>query len=458
MLYRPEALANQSHKLLGSIRIVQPPSTAAWAMGALVVMAAITALMTWGTVTQRATVTGLLTPEAGIARLTAPAFGVLLLTKAQEGTVVQAGAPLFVISTERQSEAGATQSAVAQQLAQRLHIARQDVQRAQERYDTRLRSVQERQSALERELAQLEREVELAATRVALASRQQERTDALARDGFVSESQRQAKQDETFAARQQQQALERNRASLQKERSALQAQARDAGQQHALEQADAERALALITQEQAENEARRLSIVTAPISGTLSAITVQPGQTVQAGATLAQLIPTSSAPSAAGAAEGRSEDRGDDKGGGSSALPANAKISPQSSPLQAHFYAPTRAAGFVEPGQQVRLRYAAYPYQKFGQHTGTVLAVDKTPYAPRELPEAVLAALQTAANAAPEAHYRITVSLEHQHINAYGKPQPLKPGMLVEADIIQRTSRLWERIVEPLKGFGQRNL
>jgi membrane fusion protein len=454
MLYRPEALANQSHKLLGSIRIVQPPSTAAWALGALVVMAAITALMTWGTVTQRATVTGLLTPEAGIARLTAPAFGVLLQTKAQEGTVVQAGAPLFVISTERQSEAGATQSAVAQQLAQRLQIARQDVQRVQERFDARLRSVQERQSALERELAQLEREVELAATRVALASRQQERTDALARDGFVSESQRQAKQDETFAARQQQQALERNRASLQKERSALQAQARDAGQQRALEQADAERALALITQEQAENEARRLSIVTAPISGTLSAITVQPGQTVQAGATLAQLIPTSSAPSAAGAEGGRSEDRG----GSSSVLPASAKISPQSSPLQAHFYAPTRAAGFVEPGQQVRLRYAAYPYQKFGQHNGTVLAVDKTPYAPRELPEAVLAALQTAANAVPEAHYRITVGLEHQHINAYGKPQPLKPGMLVEADVIQRTSRLWERIVEPLKGFGQRNL
>jgi membrane fusion protein len=453
MLYRPEALANQSHKLLGSIRIVQPPSTAAWAMGALVVMAAITALMTWGTVTQRATVTGLLTPEAGIAKLTAPAFGVLLLTKAQEGAVVQAGAPLFVISTERQSEAGATQSAVAQQLAQRLQIARQDVQRAQERYDARLRSVQERQSALERELAQLEREVELAATRVALASRQQERTDALARDGFVSESQRQAKQDETFAARQQQQALERNRASLQKERSALQAQARDAGQQHALEQADAERALALITQEQAENEARRLSIVTAPISGTLSAITVQPGQTVQAGATLAQLIPSSS-PSPISMGEGGGE--------GSSVQPLNTQHSPQSklvsSPLQAHFYAPTRAAGFVEPGQQVRLRYAAYPYQKFGQHTGTVLAVDKTPYAPRELPEAVLAALQTAANAAPEAHYRITVSLESQHITAYGKPQPLKPGMLVEADIIQRTSRLWERIVEPLKGFGQRSL
>ena len=55
-----------------------------------------------------------------------------------------------------------------------------------------------------------------------------------------------------------------------------------------------------------------------------------------------------------------------------------------------------------------------------------------------------------------EASYRVTVSLEQQHISAYGKPQPLKPGMLVEADIIQRKGKLWEWITEPIKGFGQR--
>jgi membrane fusion protein len=115
-----------------------------------------------------------------------------------------------------------------------------------------------------------------------------------------------------------------------------------------------------------------------------------------------------------------------------------------------------RAAGFIEPGQPVKLRYAAYPYQKFGQHQGTVISVDKTPYAPQELPPQVIAALQSASQATPEATYRITVQLEQQTIDAYGKPQTLKPGMLVEADIIQRTQRIYEWMLDPLMGFAKR--
>jgi hypothetical protein len=38
--------------------------------------------------------------------------------------------------------------------------------------------------------------------------------------------------------------------------------------------------------------------------------------------------------------------------------------------------------GLIEPGQAVKLRYAAYPYQKFGQHQGTVTSVDKNPLRP----------------------------------------------------------------------------
>jgi hypothetical protein len=113
-------------------------------------------------------------------------------------------------------------------------------------------------------------------------------------------------------------------------------------------------------------------------------------------------------------------------------------------------------SGFIEPGQAVKLRYAAYPYQKFGQHQGTVTSVDKVPYAPQELPPQVVAALQSASQATPEATYRITVQLAQQTIDAYGKPQALKPGMLVEADIIQRTQRIVEWILDPLLGFAKR--
>lgn len=44
----------------------------------------------------------------------------------------------------------------------------------------------------------------------------------------------------------------------------------------------------------------------------------------------------------------------------------------------------------------------------------------------------------------------MTVSLARQAITAYGKPEPLKPGMLLDADVLGERRRLIEWIFEPL--------
>jgi membrane fusion protein len=49
-----------------------------------------------------------------------------------------------------------------------------------------------------------------------------------------------------------------------------------------------------------------------------------------------------------------------------------------------------------------------------------------------------------------EPFYRVTVSLARQAITAYGKPEALKPGMLVDADILGEKRRLIEWLFEPL--------
>jgi membrane fusion protein len=458
-LFRPESLAARQTQLFGTIRLAQPIGYTFAAVAAALLSAAVIAFLVFGHYTKRAAVTGILTPAAGIAKLIAPATGVLLQAHAVEGQTVAAGQALFVLNTERYSSgefdhgagngSAATQAIIAGQLAARSLLAEQDLRRAHERYSERSRAAAERLRALEGEAANLDKELTLAASRTALAQKNLQRSDQLAAAGFVSEGQQQVKQDELLAAQQNLQALERNRAALAKERISLAADLREAAQIKAREAGEAEKALALLKQEGAENSARRGLVVTAPYNGTLTAIAAQPGQMLTAGQTLAQLIPASSAlePSPASAGEGRVRASSDLAG------PAHAL---KNSNLIAHFYAPTRAAGFIEPGQAVKLRYAAYPYQKFGQHQGTVTSVDKTPYAPQELPPQVVAALQSASQATSEATYRITVQLKQQTIDAYGKPQALKPGMLVEADIIQRTQRIVEWILDPLMGFAKR--
>jgi membrane fusion protein len=45
--------------------------------------------------------------------------------------------------------------------------------------------------------------------------------------------------------------------------------------------------------------------------------------------------------------------------------------------------------------------------------------------------------------------------LARQHIEAYGKSQALKPGMALEADVVQDKRAVWEWILEPLLSVGK---
>ena len=54
------------------------------------------------------------------------------------------------------------------------------------------------------------------------------------------------------------------------------------------------------------------------------------------------------------------------------------QIVPSDSPLQAELFIPARAIGFVEVGQDVRLLFDAFPYQRFGTYHGRITKVSQT--------------------------------------------------------------------------------
>jgi membrane fusion protein len=116
--------------------------------------------------------------------------------------------------------------------------------------------------------------------------------------------------------------------------------------------------------------------------------------------------------------------------------------------LQAQLFAPSRTAGFVQPGQTVWLRYSAFPYQKFGMAEGRVTKISRSPIAPQDLPSGQGQALVNAAQA-NEPMYRITVRLPRQTVNTYGTQTRLAAGMSLEADVRQDSRMVWEWILEP---------
>lgn len=116
-------------------------------------------------------------------------------------------------------------------------------------------------------------------------------------------------------------------------------------------------------------------------------------------------------------------------------------IIPDGAVMQAHLYAPSRAIGFIRPGNDVLLRYQAYPYQKFGHARGKVVSISRSAMSGDEISPAFNRG---------EAMYCITVSLRSQTMKAYGQAYSLQPGMLVDADILLEQRKLYEWALEPL--------
>ncbi|HCH33139.1 MAG TPA: hypothetical protein DE045_09365 [Oceanospirillaceae bacterium] len=117
-------------------------------------------------------------------------------------------------------------------------------------------------------------------------------------------------------------------------------------------------------------------------------------------------------------------------------------LMPANSVLQAQLLVPTQAMGFIREGQAVNIRYAAFPYQKFGLYSGVVSQVSQTILTPKETQDLPFP-VQTAA-------YKVLVSLDSQSVEAYGRTMALKPGMQVSVDIRLEERSLWEWLLEPL--------
>jgi membrane fusion protein len=117
------------------------------------------------------------------------------------------------------------------------------------------------------------------------------------------------------------------------------------------------------------------------------------------------------------------------------------EIIPNESVLQAELFVPARAIGFVEPGQEVRILYEAFPYQQFGTYRGRVNNVSQTMLTKSDVSGPI---------DLKEPAYRVTAALDRSNIDAYGKRIPLQADMLLRADIILEKRSFMSWFLDPL--------
>lgn len=407
-LFRQEVLEARQTRWLGGIALGQPLSL--WLLSGLAACAAalILLFLIFGEYTRRTRVTGQLLPTLGLASITAPATGTLAEVRVKEGQRVLAGDVLAVLAIPRATLSGGdTAQAIQSAIADRAEGVSDSYASQREQLQAQQQGLAAQIGSARAELRQLDAELETRRAQHRLAQQTLERFRSLREQQFVTELQLQQQEATTLEQLSAAQALERQALTLRRLLAQLlQAQQELPAKLTALDAAE-QRDRAGLTQESVETAARAQSVIVAPVAGTVATLLGQSGQAVQAGQSLLSVLPAASA-------------------------------------LEAHLLVPSRAVGFIEPGDNVLLRYQAFPYQKFGHHEGKVERISRSALSAGEL-AALLGNAQPA-----EPYYRIVVALDKQTVRAFGKDEALKPGMVLEADILGERRKLWEWAVEPL--------
>lgn len=118
-----------------------------------------------------------------------------------------------------------------------------------------------------------------------------------------------------------------------------------------------------------------------------------------------------------------------------------ASIAPENAKIEAELLVPTRSAGFMLKGMDVRVMVDAYPYQKFGIIKGQIIDITRSAFRPGELNSPI---------EFKEPVYRVRASLPSDKIKTYNHFTNLQSGMTLRADIITDRRTFLEWILDPL--------
>jgi membrane fusion protein len=407
-LFRREVLAAQSDSAPGQAMAIGPLRGRYLTAFLVLLCGAIVTLLVLGAYTAKETVQGVVQPVAGVSSVTSPEAGLVRKLLVQEGQRVKAGDVLAELSNERFSDAGNTGRLVEQQLHhQKAQVTAQSEGQGQAQ-QAALSGLDERIAQARRDMTSLTAEMQLQTQQEASSRKLFEQLAPLKAENIVSDLQYEQQRQSLLEQSARLQTLRRQLSGAQADLAQALDERKRLGAQHQVEKAELERQMLGLEQELVQRRGANTIVLKAPTDGTVSGLSATPGQYLAAGALLASVVPSHSA-------------------------------------MQAVLYVPSTAMGFIQAGQTVRIRYDAFPHQRFGQYRGVVRSVSSSDVAPP--------GGQTS-SADPRARFMVRVDLDTPYVNAYGKQVPLRSGHTLSADIELDRRPLIRWLFDPLAAFS----
>lgn len=411
-LFRPEVAEHRRTRLYGEIVLTQPISTRLMVMALFAIIAIAATWVSLGTYARIETVQGILVTDIPSAKVVAVAPGVVIELDAKEGQVVKQGDRLAVINLDRSVVSG---TAVAGRSLDALELRRKLTQRQLGLAQNRASSERERLNTVigNAEQQALSFRDQIVLQEQVVASNQQlfDQISKVVERGFVSKVDYERRRQTLIGSQQQLASLRQQLSARISEASQARSQINSIAAETAQGAVEIESSLQGIAQQQAQLEGEQGYVITSPISGRITALQTAKGRMANPNVPMMVIVP-------------------------------------EGSELKAELYAPTRAIGFVKKGQETRILFDAFPYQRFGSFGGKVESVSRTIIDPRETEVPIKL---------EEAVYRIAVKLDKQDVIAYGDKIDLQPGMTLNANVVLERQSFLSWLLRPLNAVLKRS-
>jgi membrane fusion protein len=406
-LFRQEVIEFQQHnRQWGRVVPMQPLFTRIMVWCVTAAALGIIAFLFFAQYARKETAAGYLAPVAGSARIYAPQAGTISAVYIEQGDTVEKNQPLLAVATSQVATSGedvntAILATLQQQKQALTHKIVEEVHRTISEQQRLTAQVHEHESVL----SQLDSQLTVQRQRIAILEKMVEAGAQLRVKGLVSEVDQRHREETLLEQRQA--LISFNQKTT--ERQGQLSEVRFNLEQLPFTQGDKVQALrndlSAAEQRIAEVNGRTAYIVRAPIGGRVSLLQASLGQAVDPKRLQLQILPNNSV-------------------------------------LQAQLFIPVRAIGFVEVGQDVRVLFDAFPYQRFGTYHGRVTKVSQTVLLDSDVSGPI---------ALKEPAYAATVVLDRPDVTANGKKIALQPDMSLKADIILERRTLVDWIFSPLR-------
>lgn len=394
-LFREKALRRRMNPWLGGVNLVQPPAMImlAWIffLGALAVVVFVLAVA----FSTRVRVSGTIVPATGVISVAAPVAGVVTRAQLEEGQSVVRGQILAHVSSALSYDGGDVASASVESISSIRSEIEKAVAATRDRYVSDLRSNRAKLASVQSDRILLKEAVSRSERQVELASDSLDRLNRLKVEQLVSiidanryENEYLQKKSDLDDARRRMADIDRSTFDLVGEANLIETAFRNAS-------ADLNVRMFELSGNDAASRASRSAIIKASADGLIATVLIKEGQAVRQSDQIATLVSLES-------------------------------------PLQVELMVSSRAIGHVNVGDSLSIEYDAFPYQKFGRHSGSVERIS-------------LASIPGQATD----NYRVVVALMRSDFSVEGKIYKLKPGMVAHSYVSLEEQSLASRVAAP---------